>query len=305
MGKNAVSVLKELHEKYQIGITLDKDILVEIGKLGEVSYSIAELQKRLDLLKGFNTEAEFSDRIIPVLGMAELGNEIGVSLLKQMYEENKDFHDRSILIIDVDSLESNIASPLLRNFFNLEQDTLLLSDIAIRSAFHKDKGIMPYLKDIYNQETDSIKEAILLAFGHIADRSDIPYLKEIYNVTKRNYLKILIASAIGKAGEVETAVDLLKNLFKRVGVDKQIIICEDINGFGKSKLAITQLNEVFRKKTFYRSKLKEICFLGVRNWAWLGNLLIFNGKRGRWKIFQIPKQYSFSSLPICNGIARV
>ena len=174
--------------------------------------------------------------------------------------------------------------------------------IAFWLAFHKDKRVIPYLRDLYDQETGFYEKVhIIAAFGHVIDRSDIPYLRKIYD-TAYCFLKLEIAHTIGMGGDVETAIDLFKDLLKQMDdpVD-QFMISHFLNYFGEEKVAIKQLSGVFSKITPYDfSDLRSRVIQEVLSAVKKGNLLIFGGENGRWELIEIPRQYSFGSLSNCN-----
>ena len=98
IGENALSILKELYAKYKTDIQVDTYILVSIGNLGDVKYAMTELLRRFNLLKGFDIESESYGRRVFAVGMAALGDEIGINLVKRIYEEENDLCIRSRLI---------------------------------------------------------------------------------------------------------------------------------------------------------------------------------------------------------------
>ena len=290
MEENAIAILKELHEKYETAVHLDQDILVTIGKLGEVEYAIRELQKRLDV------ETEFWHRIIIARGIADLRAEIGINILQQLYKETNDERSRNQVLLLVRSLESRIAIPILKELINIEQNKSLRRVIAIEMARCGEKDIIPYLKELYDQTHDS-KTSIILAFAEVLDRSDIPYLKKIYDEAN-SFQKVIIAYTIGKVGGVESAIEFYEDLFKQMGPSEQLTMSETLIEFGKEKMAIVQLNEIFKKRISRSSKREVIMAVSLATNR--ANLLIFSDKKGGWKLMEISERYSFSSLSTCN-----
>ena len=175
----------------------------------------------------------------------------------------------------------------------------LITD-SIRQAFLagcENKSIIPYIRFAYAKETSVFrKRLILYALSEFANRSSVPYLKKIFDTENDIPCKIVIAYAIGKVGNVKTAIKLFKVLFNQADTSDQLIISKCVNDFNKEKLAVMQLNEMFRKRNSYHFHcdiIKE-----ALNAAKKGELLIFSGRNGWWRLVEITKKYSFRSLSI-------